>query len=185
VNNLLFIALGANVDGAWGTPAQTIDECARRLAEIGLQNLRLSPAYRTRAQGLVRQPDYLNVVAQATCALSPLAVLTTCKRLERCAGRRLLGRNAPRPLDIDLLDWAGRIVNWPVRGRRPKLVLPHPHIAERAFVLAPLADLAPRWRHPVLGLTAAQLLERQGGKSQVLLRRDIFGVDRNGVPCKI
>lgn len=145
--------------------------------------MRVSPFYRTKAVGSVRQPDYLNCIVTADCAIPARQAIEIFKQNERRAGRRLLGRNAPRPLDIDLLDLGGRIVNWPVRHPRPKVVLPHPMIAERAFVLAPLNDLLPGWRHPVYQLTAHQLLSRQGGLLPVVLRREILRIDLNANSC--
>ena len=179
------IALGANIDGAWGRPDQTLRKCVKRLADQGFSELRVSPVYRTKAYGSVRQPDYLNCVMQARCAISPRQAIETFKQNERCSGRRLLGRNAPRPLDIDLLDFGGRVVNWQVGHPRPKLVLPHPLLVDRAFVLAPLAALIPRWRHPVNGLTAHQLLNQQGGLRQILLRREIYPIDLNSISCNV
>ena len=177
------IALGANVDGHWGKPEQTLQTCLTRLADEGFDGIRVSPAYRTKAYGSVRQPDYLNVVVQVNVHRSPRDTINLFKRLEREAGRRLLGRNAPRPLDVDLLDWAGRVVNWPPGQPRPQVVLPHPLLDRRAFVLAPLADLVPGWRHPVRGLTAQQLFDRLGGKQQAARRREIFRVDPIRITC--
>ncbi|MGI9476313.1 MAG: 2-amino-4-hydroxy-6-hydroxymethyldihydropteridine diphosphokinase [Hyphomicrobiaceae bacterium] len=177
------IALGANVEGPWGTPEQTLQTCLARLADEGFDGIRVSPAYRTKAHGSVRQPDYLNAVAQVASCRSPRESINLFKRLEREAGRRLLGRNAPRPLDIDLLDCAGRVVNWPPARPRPQVVLPHPLLDRRAFVLAPLADLVPYWRHPVCGLTARQLFERLGGMRQAARRREIFRVDPIRITC--
>ena len=177
------IALGANVDGNWGAPDQTLKVCLKRLACQGFNDIKVSPLYRTRAVGSVRQPDYLNCVIQANCAATPRQVIDMFKKNEYCAGRRARGRNAARPLDIDLLDFGGRVVNWPVGHPRPKLVLPHPLIAARAFVLAPLADLMPGWIHPVYQLTAHQLLIQRGGLREVMLRREISRIDLNVNSC--
>jgi 2-amino-4-hydroxy-6-hydroxymethyldihydropteridine diphosphokinase len=91
--------------------------------------------------------------------------------LERKAGRRAGRPQGPRPLDIDILDYGGRRLGWPGRGRRrARLVLPHPEAHRRAFVLVPLAQVAPHWRHPVLGASARALLDRLGwkGRQQVV-----------------
>ncbi len=177
------IALGANIDGDWGPPHKTLQTCLNRLGSNGFKDIEVSPFYRTKAVGSVRQPDYLNCILQATCTYSPLQTIEIFKKNERLAGRRLLGRNAPRPLDIDLLDFGGRIINWSAGHPRPKVVLPHPLIADRAFVLAPLSDLMPAWRHPVYQLTAHQLLSRQGGLLRVMLRREILRIDLNANSC--
>jgi 2-amino-4-hydroxy-6-hydroxymethyldihydropteridine diphosphokinase len=181
--NRVLIALGANVDGAWGTPEETLKQCLNVLRLQGFSAIRMSPLYLTKAHGAVRQPPYFNTVLEAACVTTPRQALELFKQNERRSGRRLVGRNGPRPLDIDLLDFAGRIVNWRAGHPRPKLVLPHPLLAERAFVLVPLVDLAPDWRHPVSGLTAHQLLIRQGGRRRFILRREIFQVDHSLLPC--
>ena len=181
----MLIALGANVDGAWGPPEQTLHQCLSHLGEQGFSDIQMSPLYLTKAHGAVRQPPYLNAVLQAMCTITPSQAIDVFKKTEKKSGRRLVGRNGPRPLDMDLLDFAGRIVNWGAGHPRPKLVLPHPLLAERAFVLVPLADLVPEWRHPVLGMTARQLLIRQGGRQRFMLRREIYRVDHTLVPCDI
>lgn len=179
----IVIAIGGNVPGKWGHPRQTIEKAMQLLACCGLQRIQRSPIYRTTASGQIRQPPYLNLVVTAKCALSPRQLLGLAKSLERRSGRRLVGRNGPRPLDIDLIDYAGKVVNWPSLRSRPQLVLPHPLMSDRPFVLVPLADLLPHWRHPVSGLTADQLLRRQGGIHRLMLRREISRVDSPAHPC--
>ena len=122
-----------------------------------------SDFFRTKPVGGGRQPDYLNAVVLTQAKLAPAALLRLTKGLERQAGRRPGRRLGPRPLDIDILDYGGRRQGWPGRARgRARLVLPHPEAHRRAFVLVPLAQVAPRWRHPVLGASARTLLGRLG-----------------------
>jgi 2-amino-4-hydroxy-6-hydroxymethyldihydropteridine diphosphokinase len=86
-------------------------------------------------------------------------MLRLLKRIERRAGRRLGRRWGPRPLDIDILDYRGTRIGWPPRRREPgRLILPHPEMHRRVFVLVPLLEIAPHWRHPILGLGARALL---------------------------
>ena len=184
VHNRVIIGLGANTDGIWGPPLETLKKCLKELKNNEIGRICLSPVYRTKAHGSIRQTDYMNLVVQADCAATPRQMVDLFKSIERRSGRRLLGRNAQRPLDIDLLDYAGRIVNWNIGYPRPKLVLPHPMMALRPFVLAPLSDLTPGWRHPVNGLTAGQMLQALGGRRRFLLRREICRVDSATVPCK-
>jgi 2-amino-4-hydroxy-6-hydroxymethyldihydropteridine diphosphokinase len=114
-------------------------------------------------------PEFYNLVVLARTSLSSGALIRRLKSIERCAGRRARPRWSARPLDLDLLDHGGRILNWPALTRPGgPLVLPHPLMHQRGFVLVPLADIAPHWRHPVLGVTAAALLKRTPG-----LRRGI------------
>lgn len=118
-----------------------------------MEGLALSPLYRTEPVGGPRQPDFLNAVAAGRTRLSPLDLLALLLRLEARAGRDPRGeRNAPRPLDLDLLLYGD------LQLRLPGLVLPHPRLARRRFVLAPLADLLPDRVVPGTGRTVASLL---------------------------
>lgn len=123
----------------------------------------MAPIYRTPAVSAIAQPDYLN---SALVARSPLldaeSLLALCQAIERSAGRRRGGsreRWGPRPLDLDLLWFGERISN------RPEMTLPHPRLAERRFVLQPLADLIPDELVPGAGRTVGDLLGslRRGG----------------------
>ncbi len=105
--------------------------------------------------GITTQAPFVNAVAEITTALPPADLLRKLHHIERLAGRRRALRWGPRTLDLDLLDYHGRIWRKP---RRP--VLPHPGMPERIFVLAPLAEIAPRWRHPVNHQTAMAMLRR-------------------------
>jgi 2-amino-4-hydroxy-6-hydroxymethyldihydropteridine diphosphokinase len=119
-----------------------------------------SALYRTEPIGPVRQPKFVNAVVGAHASLAPGAMLRALKRLERLAGRRKGTHWGPRPLDLDILDFGGRIVGRPTRRARPPLALPHPEMHRRPFVLLPLASIAPAWRHPRFGVGAANLLLR-------------------------
>jgi len=122
--------------------------------------------------GLGRQPAYLNAVVMVEGRMAPTALLRTLKRIERNAGRRLGRHWGPRQLDIDILDFGGRQIGNP-RGRRARgqLLLPHPEMHRRAFVLLPLREIAPGWRHPRLGVTASVLLARLRRHERAGVRR--------------
>jgi 2-amino-4-hydroxy-6-hydroxymethyldihydropteridine diphosphokinase len=97
--------------------------------------------------------------------MAPARLLRLLKHIERRAGRKLAPPLSPRPVDIDILDFGGRRLNWPaLRRERGRLVLPHPLLHVRSFVLVPLAEVAPTWRHPVLGYQARTLLARLPAK---------------------
>lgn len=159
----VLLGLGANCPGPWGTPKETF---ARAFAELARRAVRIeavSPLYETAALGSTRQPPYLNAVAVVETELPPEALLRVLKQIEAEAGRRGGRPWGARTLDIDILDYKGLILNWgrrqkgqPRQGYRP-LVLPHTGIAERPFVLRPLLDVAPDWRHPVTKQSARAL----------------------------
>jgi 2-amino-4-hydroxy-6-hydroxymethyldihydropteridine diphosphokinase len=94
-------------------------------------------------------------------SIGPGALLRLLKRLERRAGRKMRGHWKPRPLDLDILDFGGRVIGRGTRNRvEGRLVLPHPELHRRGFVLVPLVAAAPRWRHPVLDAYARRILAR-------------------------
>lgn len=157
------ISIGANVSGPWGDPMETL----RRSLDILEQNrvfiAACSRIYRTRPHfGAGLMPDFYNAVALAHTDLALGGLLRLFKAIERRAGRRPRARWSARALDLDLVDYGGRILNWPALNRAGgPLVLPHPLMHERGFVLVPLEEAAPHWRHPALGLTAGALLRRR------------------------
>lgn len=113
----------------------------------------VSPWYETAPVGGIDQPDFLNLVVQARTPLTPRGVLDATLEVERALGRRRDGpRNGPRTIDIDLLLYGRSIVD------QPGLQVPHPRLHQRAFVLAPLSDIAPTLIHPTLALPIRDLL---------------------------
>lgn len=160
-NGVIVLGLGGNLRGRWGTPRESLARACDELETAGLNIVCSSRLYITEAVGSGRQPAYLNAIVVATGAVAPGSLLRLLKRIEARAGRRTTPPLRPRPLDIDLLDYAGRRVNWPaVQRERGRLILPHPLLHMRAFVLVPLLEVAPRWVHPVLGRPARTLLAR-------------------------
>lgn len=164
VVHTLLLALGANQAGAWGPPDQTLARAQHELACAGVRILSASHLYDTLPLGPGRQSPYLNAVVLCAARLGPAALLRLMKRLERRAGRRLTPRWGPRSLDIDILDFGGRRLGWS-RGRLERLVpgrlvLPHPQIDRRAFVLIPLLEVDPHWHHPTLAASGRALMAR-------------------------
>jgi 2-amino-4-hydroxy-6-hydroxymethyldihydropteridine diphosphokinase len=156
----ILILLGANIEGRWGTPAQSLRTAIAELDRCGISLDRTSGLYRTRPVGGPRQPDYLNAVVRAKAKMPAARIMHTFKQLERRAGRRPAIGSRPRPLDLDILDFGGRRCGWPAAARRRGLVLPHPELHRRAFALVPLLEVAPHWCHPVLRLSGRALLGR-------------------------
>ena len=168
----ILLALGANCPGVWGTAPQTIAHALREIERANIEVLAVSPFYETEAVGRARQPAYVNAVALIDTSLPPEALLRVLKAIERRAGRRGGRPWGPRTLDIDIIDYRGLVRHWhglqpefPGAGRRP-LVLPHPLAHERPFVLRPLLDVAPNWRHPVLKESARELWREAQGRGE-------------------
>jgi 2-amino-4-hydroxy-6-hydroxymethyldihydropteridine diphosphokinase len=152
----VILGLGANV----GRPMEQLAEALRALAGA-VEVVAVSSVYRTEPVGRGDQPDFLNLVAVGHTGLAPDELLRATQEVEARMGRVRTVRNGPRPIDIDLLDFGG----W--RIDTPALTVPHPGIATRGFVLHPLAEAAPEWRHPVLGQTARELLRSAGKLERV------------------
>ena len=157
---MVLIALGGNLPHPdIGAPLDVLRHALGLVKEAGMALQARSNWYLTRPVPVSDQPWFVNGVVAATTDLSPRAVLDALHRIEADLGRVRRERNAARIVDLDLLDYDGRIIGDPARKLAGELVLPHPLLHERRFVLAPLYDIAPDWRHPVLRETAATLLK--------------------------
>jgi 2-amino-4-hydroxy-6-hydroxymethyldihydropteridine diphosphokinase len=148
---VILIALGANLPSQAGPPAATLRAALARLEQLGVKILCQSSLYETPAWPDPAQPVFVNAVAAVETALQPVELLALLHGVETDFGRLRSAPNAPRTLDIDLLDYDGRIMTGAP-------VLPHPKMTQRSFVLVPLAEVARGWRHPVTGQAAADLL---------------------------
>lgn len=145
------VALGGNLEGALGGSLAMLEAALGRFEAAGLKILSRSSWWRSSAWPDRTQPDYLNAVAIVETALSPDGVLEALHRIEAELGRERRDRNAARTVDLDLIAYGRRV------EEGPGLRLPHPRAAERRFVMGPLAEIAPEWRHPVSGRTATEL----------------------------
>lgn len=168
----LLVALGANMRGRWGKPDATLERAVREIElRSGLRMVARSSLYLTAPVGGRGQAPYVNAVIALRGGIGPVALLRMCKQLERDAGRRANGRFGARPLDVDVIDLAGRRLGRPSRRRAAgQLITPHPEIASRAFVLVPLAEIDRTWRHPGTGVGVRALIARLGNE-----RRGILG----------
>ena len=168
------IAFGSNLSSASGSPEETLQAAFSMLQSMGIESLSVSRLFRTPCFPAGAGPDFVNAAATVTSTLSPNELLTLLHLVESRLGRVRDARWGARTLDIDLIAMGDKVLpdretfqQWfdlpPIRQAEiapGQLILPHPRMHQRAFVLIPLADVAPDWRHPVLGLTVAEMVLR-------------------------
>lgn len=147
MTHTIFLALGTNLGDRPANLHAAIDAL-----EPPVKARRESPVYETPPWGVTEQPAFLNMVVEGETVLEPAPLLDHLKRIEARLGRQPSARYGPRLIDLDLLFYDDLVLD------TPPLVVPHPRLHERAFVLVPLADLAPDLRHPTLGLPVRELL---------------------------
>ena len=158
---LILIGLGANLDSAFGEPRETLSAALAALAREGVATLARSGWYRSAPVPPSSQPWFINAVASVTARADAHELLAVMQNIEVRFGRVRGEPNAPRPIDLDLLDYCGE------RFTSSDLTLPHPRLHLRRFVLTPLAEVAPHWRHPLSNRTARQLLAELGDNQPV------------------
>jgi 2-amino-4-hydroxy-6-hydroxymethyldihydropteridine diphosphokinase len=143
----VYLSLGSNM----GDRQHNLNEAIELLSQRA-RMFEVSSTYETEPVGNPDQPRFLNLVARIQTRLAPLELLTLTKGVEAKLGRTKDKPNAPRPIDIDILFYGDQVI------KNRQLTVPHPRLMERAFVLVPLAEIAPKLIHPVSGKTAEKLL---------------------------
>jgi 2-amino-4-hydroxy-6-hydroxymethyldihydropteridine diphosphokinase len=156
---IVYIALGSNL----GDRAATIARASDAMNAAGIRVTKQSSLYLTEPVDAPGQAHFLNAVVEAETSLMPLQLLHAIMKIERALGRRRIVPNGPRTIDLDILFYGSSVI------RGPELQVPHPRLAERRFVLVPLAEIAPELRHPVLRKTIAELLAETPDRSEVRL----------------
>lgn len=150
---MIFIGIGSNLPSPAGPPRATAEAAAAALTRAGLRVRRRSRWYESPPVPPSDQPWYINGVVEIETDLEPAALLAVLHRIEAEFGRTRTVPNAARPLDLDLIAYDDRVLDG-----ADGVIVPHPRMHERAFVLLPLAELAPDWRHPRTGEAISALI---------------------------
>jgi 2-amino-4-hydroxy-6-hydroxymethyldihydropteridine diphosphokinase len=145
------IALGSNVAGEYRSTRALLEAALARFPSYGMDVIAVSGFWRSEAWPNPSDPPFLNAVAVVDTALDPLRIMQRLHELEAAFGRRRAAENGPRTLDLDLIAFGRAVID------TPALVVPHPRAHLRRFVMGPLAEIRPAWRHPTVGETAADL----------------------------
>lgn len=169
---LALIALGSNKNSVWGDPTATVTMAIQRLQMLSQTAVQQSCLYATPAFPADAGPEFVNAAVALRTPMPPDDLMSALHQIEADAGRERVGRWGQRTLDLDLLAlglqilpdvptyhvWRNLSLSKQQQETPGRLILPHPRIQDRAFVLVPLADVAPDWVHPVSGTTVLEML---------------------------
>lgn len=161
---MILVALGANLASPAGPPEKTLICSIRALSERKTKIAAVSSFYRTPAWPDPDDPPFVNAIAAIETTEKPSDLMQILHDIEADFGRKRLRLNGPRTLDLDLIDYNGY-----VSAQCP--ALPHPRMAERAFVLIPLLEIAPDWRHPICGKTVSALVSALPAKDIAVIKK--------------
>lgn len=184
MNNVCIVALGSNLPSLFGAPVQSLGEVLVQMGRKKMQLTGISRFYQSPAFPAGAGPDYVNAVVTVRTSLPPHDLLATLHQIEADFGRQRIERWGTRTLDLDLLAYADQVLpdaetfrHWhdlPLADQSQSapatLILPHPRLQDRAFVLKPLLDIAPDWCHPLTGLSVAQMFAQLSQSAQKEVR---------------
>ena len=149
--NTVFLAIGSNL----GNKIKNIILAKYKLERYPIKIIKSSSNYETLAWPNSKNPKFINIVIKIKTLLSPRELLNVCNKIEYEMGRRRKEKNEPRTCDIDIIDYNHKIIKY---DSNPVLVLPHPEMIKRNFVLLPLFELSKSWRHPITKFTIVKLI---------------------------
>jgi 2-amino-4-hydroxy-6-hydroxymethyldihydropteridine diphosphokinase len=155
----VYLSMGSNL----GDREENLRQALSALASEHIEPRRVSSCYETEPVGYRDQPWFLNIAVETSTSLSPDELLNRCRHIESKLGRRRSFHGAPRTLDIDILLYGDQVI------AGETLVIPHPRMQDRRFVLKPLSDIAPQVLHPLLNQTVQALFEACRDRSSVRL----------------
>ncbi len=156
---MILVGLGSNMDGPWGNPRASVERALQELSTGPIRLIQHSALIDTDPYGRKNQPRYVNAVARVATHLPPDALMRRLLGIEVNGGRKRRLRWGPRTIDLDLLDYHGLSLRFG-SAKNTALVLPHPELHHRTFVLGPIKEVAPRWIHPVFRQPVSVLLRR-------------------------
>jgi len=151
------IALGSNITGPWGSPAETLDRAVEEIAANGVKVLARSSWIETKPYGISDQPGFINGAIEIKTKFPPEELLAMLHGIEIAAGRKRREKWGPRTLDLDIIAYDDVVMNG--ADNSLNLTLPHNDLHNRSFVLLPVQELNPSWQHPVSGKTVTQMLD--------------------------
>lgn len=155
----ILIGIGANLPNpGFATPRDTCEAAVQALMEEGVKIASRSRWYKSAPVPVSSQPWFVNGLVAVETALSPAELLAVLKRVENQFGRTRSIKNAARTLDLDIIAYGDTIIGWDEEGA-DRFCVPHPRLHKRAFVLFPLKDIAPHWRHPAMQLTLGEMID--------------------------
>ena len=163
-----FIGIGANLSSlGCATPRATCEAAIKALVQAGLKIKSQSSWYKSAPVPASSQPWYINGVISIEISIEANALITILQDVENKFGRTRTTKNAARTLDLDLIAYANSVSGWE-KEADDKLILPHPRMSERGFVLLPLREIAPNWCHPVFKTSVVELISLLDPGQQIL-----------------
>jgi len=160
---MILIAFGANLNSDVGSPLDTIRTAISELQSRGIIFVKCSRFYETTPVPPSNDRNYINSVSIIETEMNPYELLNSCHEVESIYGRKRSYKNSPRTLDIDILAYDNIIV------KNTKIEIPHPRLHKRGFVLIPLREVAPNWKHPLINIGINELIDNLRTANKVLL----------------